>query len=174
MNRRDFLKLLGAAGAAAAVGPATILPATAKEPELLVTRYQIGPESLQAPMTAMSGLVLEAPWGQRCRALIHTHADVVAVVGHVHTWNEPGISISHFGHEGPVSEFITPTDSSIFLQGVDLHSSIVCSHQHALQIDYERTTPDDAPELLLMLRYNVVPPAPPGYPPPFGWPEPDA
>lgn len=153
MNRRSFLKLIGATAAVAAVSPGTVIAATDKHPELLVTHYPLGgirPEKLlrwDLGEYLVGGYVLPAPVGHKCRAIIEmrteTPKDTWVQPAMVGVFNEPGqIVISHAGHSDGPSMLMSEIDAAIMMfEGgpVPVDWGII-SHKRGLEIDYEAMT----------------------------------
>lgn len=74
-DRRGFLKMLGLTAAAAVLEPARVMAATATSPERLLTLVSFMAEGAhKVPVRgqlSLTGLILPAPHGRKCRALVY-------------------------------------------------------------------------------------------------------
>lgn len=161
MNRRSFLQLIGAAAAAAAVGPAEVLASTPDRLETLVTRYQLLPGRPKVfGSYRIVAFALPAPNGQRCRAVLEVGPDdlkgVMVYPRGVMVFNGPAeVRITRVGRPDGPTMIMRELDAHVLnTDGAPCPVDWgVISRSHSLALEYEALGPGDE-ELYLALHFT--------------------
>lgn len=155
MDRRTFLKMLGATSVATIIKPSRVLAAVETEPARFVGEYALvheGEATARLAVLRITPLILSAPPGQSCRAIIRPAVDdpnLVASVTGVISGNGPAeVLIERVAPPGAPSYLATELDAYVLnTAGVPAFGPVVpdiplpvdwgvISDERPLELDY--------------------------------------